>query len=794
MKKVFALALILGLLASCQGPTPPAESATSEKPATSDSTGPVVPPEPTLPEAAEVLENLKLETVAIEASTVMDFRLSSDKTLITHAPTDLKAVGTSTYYHMEEYLMGQLEGENTMYRKEDGSAVGRRLMPDNTIQDIQYVDSDRNPISFDDNFANPFVKLTEDNIEIKEEEGVYKAAIVGLDEGLAHLFSSFISGYQDLPLDTLEFDIDEDGKVLQGYFKASEENVPVDSTQGPINVDVVYTSEFSFVEPSKIGFTPLTPFAETEESRALDELFASLRDNNYTMEMAYKGGLPGSERTIDVYFSDEAVVRVAEAPDGTVNASGVYQVEPNKLADVVLEEDGKIHGTGTTEEGTIDDYTLGFLFSGTVFDYADGVYTLKAGYELEDYIQYTAPDVSFNFTQYLYHLVPGTYTVQITEEGAIFEYAYAYQYYGEIVTGTITLTLTDIGTTQCPYEYVPYVEEVQEGWADLGADAIAVFEKYLGASYADLLPYVDLKKAASVTVRDTTYMGETYGQITIKWNSQADQAAIMEGYGAALLEAGWKAHPAVASYANYAFFAYGDGTSGARHVGFMNTVAGLSAFTYIRFNAVTPTLTDFANEHFANGPYNLRLGLNLVEETYALGADGNKGELTSTETTSGEVIYRENFVWTKYGREQIFYQNGANVEIWLPNSSGDGGYNKVTSNQTTLEEYSAYGYYAWPSVVVTLAGYFTGTGEDGLYTAPAELGSQIVSIFGERLTSGSAVEVSLDLEMIDSSLTVRVVETITGASDIKVKTYEARFYQIGHDKGVTLPSDVTATA
>lgn len=174
------------------------------------------------------------------------------------------------YFYSQEFdedgtLISYLEA----YRGNDGMAVARALMPDNTLVEEPRVDGDGEAISYDLNYANPYRDLTSENLIIAEDS----LTITNLNDDLAHRFAITTAGYDDLPFESLTLNFDETKTITGGEYLGIVKEVPLNYEGEDILLDVLLTYDFEFVDVETLDYVKAEVLLETESQKRLDNLF-----------------------------------------------------------------------------------------------------------------------------------------------------------------------------------------------------------------------------------------------------------------------------------------------------------------------------------------------------------------------------------------------------------------------------------------------------------------------------------------------------------------------------------------
>lgn len=602
--------------------------------------------------------------------------------------SDLETIYRSDLFYVKE--TSQADDSVSMidvYKDEKtGNAVKKVLMPNNQVINVNYLDSEDNPYLFETRFNNPLTKITKDNLELSADET--KVEIVDLSKTDMLTLAILLTGYSETPLLGLEFELD-DGVIKKGTAVAQIPN-QIGSDNSINNINITYT--FDFVEESIVDFEEVKPFDKKSEDATLNSLFVELRKGNYTINETRTGGVAISEQKTKMYFNDEVVLKtLTNVETNKEVGGGYYYVEDEGLIDVSLEDDFLV-GKGNLYDNTKEciDYVPTFVFDGAVFDYKDGVYTLKEGYGFENYIQYTAPDYAFNMSSYLYYLVKGTYQIKLTTNGATFEYDYAFNdQYGQVVKGHIKLEVSNIGTTLTPYTYIHEDDILFDSWDDFGEESLSAMKEFLGDNAQDVLPWIGYDKDVTYNgFVSSKYIGQLYGNFVAQYKDAESATSKFNEYRELLISEGWtqdadpEATPSMEAYRYTKPLEDGTGY-------YRVSVRRYSSNFVIQLMPKTTSLSDFLTTRFEN---NDNVTMDIVKNTkvYSYNSDTQEvGELTKEEDVKKQFKVSPNCV-AKYTerKNEFFAMYNNKLVIVLPNSSGEGYNSPASYDDYTFKDYA----------------------------------------------------------------------------------------------------------
>lgn len=634
----------------------------------------------------------------------------------------ITAFGPDYYYGYYEELITPTDGsspyiysyDGSYFSDEEGYLISKELYPDNIVYISYIVDSTTGSYLSFEPYMSPFQYLTKNNLELTDE-GV---AIVNLTDALAAELSSQITWYDDIPFDSLVFSLDENYELSGGTFIGYDDNISYETSTGTtIQLDSDSTYTFDLIDISETNFRYPEAFEAKEGDANLDALFNDLAKGNYTMDIHRQSSMTGAQNfSYKCYYQENLILRyTADAATG-ISGTGWYNPDETEEGIVQIsyseDESGNVTLSGTGIEAAeykITEYVSGFTFSAAVFDHnADGSYTLKSGYGFDDYIQYTAPDFAWNMTDYLYYYVDGSLNIKIGDNNdATFTYQYSYYYYGELVVGTITLDIYDIGTTDLKFTYNPYVAPDYSTWAGYGEDTVSCIESFFGEDALSFFPAIDPNTAYSFTPFETRYNNDTpYGFFLAIYNSVTDALNVVTPYLRALEEAGWTITTSTEGGNTYydAKYELADG-SGYYSLRITISTRFLYIFIYEFTAAPANDLEAFLIDNFGSSA-NCTLTYEEHSTYYKLNSSTNEYEYNSEDTRTklitvidGDKVKSENEIKSLSNTVTYFVAESDGVKYYTSNPDDEG------ATMILQNTYSSY---------KTIKSYLTSAGHRGI--------------------------------------------------------------------------------
>lgn len=762
MKKTPLLTLLGLTLVACG----PAESTSSSTPTPSPSTPPSTPTSTPIPiDIAKAIAPLTEPSIAFQAE--LDFQTYYSMSGEPHAsiPTSIESALTPTMYYFAEFDEDGYYQYVEDYASEEGYACQHALYPDNTIGELLYLDENNQYIPFDEYHVNPFLGVEATAFTQQGEDLVLDLEAIGEAKAVAILYA--LTGYEDYPFDELRFTLGDDGVIDGGSFTGYEEMVSLTSGGLTTIVDVKINYEFRLVEQEDLDFAPISPFESKPEDAALQDLFDSLRDGNYTLEVTRIGGSGGSaaRASFTDYYTEDLILHTQINNENKRVGNGYYLNSDQGLVEAVTLLDGQIQGTGIfqNEDVAISDFVSSFAFSPAVFDYIDGKYVLKNGYGFERYLQSTSPDQTWNYMGYLAFAEPG-YTIELTEDGANFAYDYSYtDTTGTAVSGRIELSVSDIGTTVLDYPYIPYVPNPYDSWDDLGDEQIAIMKKYLGDDYLDLLPYIDIKLTGASALPKWVDAAAGYANIALIYSNEETLHAAYDQFLADLTELGYEETGLVTDdFTRYALSLNGvEYSLGIKVV--KNNLDQKDRYLYIRLypqEAVeAPSLTEWLTANFTSSVNSVMTS--TKQTTYYHLLDGGKGEFYQDGDLRTEVIHYTDGAYWKQGDAILVYDEALQaVDVYFETSTGELSYQTHVTGVASLEEYAVPRGYFPPNQLLSFLDCIEADGNGGYKVNAAVEATAVTQLaagaFGDNVTGRtlSGLSIDFDGESLTLSFTV----------------------------------------
>ena len=435
--------------------------------------------------------------------------------------SDIRGCISGSEYYMSE-VAPTYDSTLHYHRDEDGFLTVPTMMKDNTVEDVIQTDIDSSTLEeynlkFDDFFRNPWNDIADG--AFKEEDGKVR---VEIPEESGLYFGYVMTGYTDLAPEAFEF-------VRQGGAIHGSMIVPLlDYVTSKIEVSF----EFSVLTLDELSIPELAPYEPSENQSELERAFESLKGMNYTVSLLDDDKTANNaDVKVDMKVTDGLIV---VKQDGE-NPYGYIKTGEGEMESFAVDDDGVVRGTALPFEGTVASLIeADYSTSASLFRPVEGkpgTYLLAP--EATSYAKYNDPaypiDTSIEMAN------PGTFYFTITEDGFKISYDYYYAFGAAVYDGTVTIAITEVGTTQAEYTLDDLVEFVPPAsWEELGATAS--ISPWL-AGHPEVLPYPTYEMGAkAVETLDT----EEYYGIYATPIEEGKEDDLMDAYVAALASAGWR--------------------------------------------------------------------------------------------------------------------------------------------------------------------------------------------------------------------------------------------------------------
>lgn len=515
--------------------------------------------------------------------------------------SEIKGCVSGSEYYMNE-VAPTYESTLHYHRDEDGYLTVPTMMRDNTVADVVQTDIDSSTLEeynlkFDDFFHNPWNDIADG--AFKEEDGKVR---VEIPEESGLYFGYVMTGYTDLAPEAFEF-------VRQGGAIHGSMIVPLlDYVTSKIEVSF----EFSVLTLDELSIPELAPYEPSENQSELERAFESLKGMNYTVSLLDDDKTANNDDVNVTMKVTDGLIVVKQ--DGE-NPYGYIKTGEGEMESFEVDEEGIVRGTALPFEGTVASLIeADYSTSASLFRPVEGkpgTYLLAP--EATSYAKYNDPaypiDTSIEMAN------PGTFVFSITEDGFKISYDYYYAFGAAVYDGTVTIAITEVGTTQAEYTLDDLVAFVPPAsWEELGATTS--ISPWL-AGHPEVLPYPTYEMGAkAVETLDT----EEYYGIYATPIEEGKEDDLMDAYVAALTSAGWRDEDSGYVY-------YLDGKALTCTV----SVYDGSLLIYLYTPTPTDALTTLIRGKLALNP-NSTVSFAITDTTYS-GYGTASQEVTSQKTT-----------------------------------------------------------------------------------------------------------------------------------------------------------------
>ena len=737
MKKTLIIAIApLLVLASC-GPT---SSSSSSVPSNSDGSS-----SSTALTVAELRQALTKEEGFCYSGTLT---ITDVLSVAGSDSSEIKGCVSGSEYYMNE-VAPTYESTLHYHRDEDGFLTVPTMMKDNTVEDVIQTDIDSSTLEeynlkFDDFFRNPWNDIADGafkeeggkvRVEIPEESGLY--------------FGYVMTGYTDLAPEAFEF-------VRQGGAIHGSMIVPLlDYVTSKIEVSF----EFSVLTLDELSIPELAPYEPSENQSELERAFESLKGMNYTVSLLDDDKTANNaDVNVTMKVTDGLIV---VKQDGE-NPYGYIKTGEGEMESFEVDDDGVVRGTALPFEGTVASLIeADYSTSASLFRPVEGkpgTYLLAP--EATSYAKYNDPaypiDTSIEMAN------PGTFLFSITEDGFKISYDYYYAFGAAVYDGTVTIAITEVGTTQAEYSLEDLVEFVPPAsWEELGATAS--ISPWL-AGHPEVLPYPTYEMGAkAVETLDT----EEYYGIYATPIEEGKEDDLMDAYVAALASAGWREEEGGYIY-------YIDGHALTLSV----SIYDGAVLIYLYTPTATDALTTLIRGKLALNP-NSTVSFAITDTTYS-GYGTASQEVTSQKTTDYFYEWDANSAHAKVTVDGELTRD----DYYIPEGTKVNQYSYLTESLEYVDWWNSlqtsnlftwYDFYTSELIGITDLG-------DGAFTVSGEALDRILIImtqYAEEYTGGDFGSMKVFYDEEAGILTGTANKVATSGSSTRVLTLSMTVSDIG---------------
>lgn len=662
--------------------------------------------------------------------------------------SDIRGCISGSEYYMNE-VAPTYDSTLHYHRDEDGFLTVPTMMKDNTVADVIQTDIDSSTLEeynlkFDDFFHNPWNDIADG--AFKEEDGKVR---VEIPEESGLYFGYVMTGYTDLAPEAFEF-------VRQGGAIHGSMIVPLlDYVTSKIEVSF----EFTVLTLDEFSIPELAPYEPSENQSELERAFESLKGMNYTVSLLDDDKTANNADVKAEMKVTDGLIVVKQ--DGE-NPYGYIKTGEGEMESFEVDEEGIVRGTALPFEGTVASLIeADYSTSASLFRPVEGkpgTYLLAP--EATSYAKYNDPaypiDTSIEMAN------PGTFLFSITEDGFKISYDYYYAFGAAVYDGTVTIAITEVGTTQAEYSLEDLVEFVPPAsWEEFGATA--TISPWL-AGHPEVLPYPTYEMGAkAVETLDT----EEYYGIYATPIAEGKEDDLMDAYVAALTSAGWREEDSGYIY-------YIDGHALTLSV----SIYDGAVLIYLYTPTATDALTTLIRGKLALNP-NSTVSFAITDTTYS-GYGTASQEVTSQKTTEYNYEWDANSAHAKVTVDGELTRD----DYYIPEGTKVNQYSYLTESLEYVDWWNSlqtsnlftwYDFYTSELIGITDLG-------DGAFTVSGDALDRILIImtqYADEYTGGDFGSMQVFYDEEAGILTGTANKVTTSGSSTRVQTLSMTVSDIG---------------
>lgn len=442
--------------------------------------------------------------------------------------TETFSANTETFVGAEEYYLNIIEnGVSTdtvqYFKSDEGKIVEKTVDKTNTV--IETESTQFQSQTYDEVFVNPF-KYVETSDFTRTDKTVKIDVSGALGESTVGETLGFLITMMPLPLSEITVTLNDEYQPVS--FAASLNDV-----EGETTID--YSIEAVFTDKNTLDI-PVYPYPASGDKTLLTAAFTALKNNNFTFDLYSSAYAEGENHVAHAVVTPDATL-YNDLKQNT-NVGFVKDPVNGYLAEVVASA-GKLNGTANYwEDMTLaDDKFPSYDFSVDLFRIEDDAFVLRKGsYDLAELLPDSMSNLSYVYAR--------SETVKFTVASDVSEITYSYDMYFLGRTNTVTVVITEIGTTQLGYDletdYVPY-SPFASSWSGVNADGNGIngFNEMFPAGNMDEdIPFYNTEDG------EFTYFGSFSDQfeIEITYASESDASFDIDSYGRDIVgfgDTGW---------------------------------------------------------------------------------------------------------------------------------------------------------------------------------------------------------------------------------------------------------------
>lgn len=436
--------------------------------------------------------------------------------------TNLQGFFSDDEYYLNDEAYGSAEHYYRGTGEYEGKLVGKDLLPDNTLDEFVYINELEQPIDFSE-YTNPLAKLQPSNF--KAEDNLYKAVI---PTNLRTTFGLVFTGYSNLTFDEFSFLYDDTNIT----------SLSLNGEVGTTTFELVFT--LSTKEKINVPVIEVRPHEAAHD--LLQEAFDKLALGNYTItyvDVDPTGEYPTMNYQVKV---DDNALYMKNLGGGSDEVpTGYVQLESGLVPVKFNDETHVAKGTALPDSSRkLTDLKSKFDIAPELFtiDKDGKTFRVTPGLGMDNYYDMFFVDKILDGSNFQLSDF-STYSFTVNDNDT-YTVKYSYEILG--YSGDVTITVSNVGTTDVGYTESDYEEKDpdQNSWADLNVEGL---DAYLTSKVGspDNLPYPNSIEGLRVDDIDDPALLEYYNTINISYDSSvyADLATAMAKYEEALVAAGW---------------------------------------------------------------------------------------------------------------------------------------------------------------------------------------------------------------------------------------------------------------
>ena len=444
------------------------------------------------------------------------------------------------YFSSDRYYLrssfqddGTVKLFNETMKGEDGLCKNVYLNYDNTLvlQDIP------NAASFDKTYFNPFADLTTDDIE-KTDDGRFAIKMNSLPKSDGETMFSFLTTYAD-PLSSLYFTLDESGSLsaIEAY---STYDTEVNNPNGFGDSLLTYVERITLSVAAPESLDVSMPQEKDYDTTVLKMTMDLLAQGNYTADVVEEDF---RQNVTSYSYRASGNDILVTSPTGYLY--GYHDTDDGLVAYDLVSKNGSVALKGRRDypqDGDVKGLLPAFDIDLSLFNPAGtNTYTLEGRFNVYQFVSRILPDRFLDVCR-ASEALPDKATISILSDSVVISYVYEDRYGYQ---GTVTSTLTNIGTTTAKYDfdalYAPYTSPTS--WEELSPEFTKLLTDYIGDP--SLLPFYWLPSELDNSENLLSYsfkesLEKTELELLTVFPNWDKATVYLDGYRDTLLDAGFE--------------------------------------------------------------------------------------------------------------------------------------------------------------------------------------------------------------------------------------------------------------